>query len=338
MPRIFVITPAPAGCHNGNRATAERWASRFWELGCDTKIAQSWHGDPTDVLVALHATRSADSIARFHTERAGAPIVVALTGTDLYVDLPESADALRSIELATRLVTLQPLAVARVPAAHRSKVRVIYQSAEPLSRAARNGHDGFQVCLLAHLRPVKDPLRTALAVRALPRESRISIVHAGAPLDSTLAEQARREQRVNPRYRWLGDVPPLDARQLLAESQLLAVTSLSEGGANVVTEAIASGVPIISSRIAGSIGLLGEDYPGYYPVGDTAALGALLQRVEGDTQFREQLRQRCVALTPITRADRERDSWGRLLRELGYDGSSVNRVHSAVPSRGKTDA
>lgn len=324
------MTPAPPGSHSGNRATAERWARRLVELGYDSRVTQAWSGEPADVLVALHATRSFASVERFHRQRPDAPIVVALTGTDLYVDLPKSAETLRSIQLATRLVTLQPLAVESVPTPYRAKVHVIYQSAEASARQPLEERTRFQVCVLAHLRPVKDPLRAAIAVRALPSESRVTVAHAGAPLDPALAEHARSEQRVNPRYRWFGDLAPADARRLLTESQILAVTSLSEGGANVVTEAIASGVPVVSSRIAGSVGLLGHDYPGYYPARDTAALCALLRRVEGDRRFCEELGARCEALRPLTRADRERESWRVLLSGVGCDrgaGESPMELH-----------
>jgi glycosyltransferase involved in cell wall biosynthesis len=78
------------------------------------------------------------------------------------------------------------------------------------------------------------------------------------------------------RYGWRGAVPRTEALAVLARSRLLALTSLQEGGANVVSEALAAGVPIVSSAIPGSIGLLGADYPGYFPVGDTEALATVL--------------------------------------------------------------
>jgi integrase len=48
----------------------------------------------------------------------------------------------------------------------------------------------------------------------------------------------------------------------------------ARGGADAVSEAIACSVPVISSRISGSIGLLGEEYPGDFPVGDPRALSS----------------------------------------------------------------
>ncbi len=313
--RIHVVTPAPAGSHHGNRTTAVRWEKLLTELGHEVNVAQEWNGEECDLVVALHARRSYLSIERFRRARASAPLVVALTGTDLYADLETSAEARSSLELASRLVVLQPLGIDALPQHARSKARVIYQSAEP-PHPEPPEQQTFQVCVLAHLRPVKDPLRTAFAVRALPASSSIQVAHAGAAMSPEMAEEAQAEQRGNPRYRWLGDLPQAEALQLLARSRLLALTSKLEGGANVVTEAVAASVPVIASRIAGSLGLLGADYPGCFPVGDTPALGALLLRAESDGTFYRELAQRCAALKPLVDPARERESWKSLLAEL----------------------
>ena len=105
--------------------------------------------------------------------------------------------------------------------------------------------------------------------------------HAGAALDQELGEQARKETETNPRYRWLGPLPFERARELLASSRLMVLSSRDEGGANVVSEAIVDGVPVLSTDISGSRGLLGDDYPGYYPVGDDEGLASLLLRARG---------------------------------------------------------
>jgi glycosyltransferase involved in cell wall biosynthesis len=131
-----------------------------------------------------------------------------------------------------------------------------------------------------------------------------------------MAKQARQEAAINPRYRWLGDVPHWKAMRVLARCRLLVLTSQLEGGANAISEAVAASVPVVSSRIAGSIGLLGEDYPGYFPVGDTQALFLLLERAEMDINFYETLRSWCARLKPLIDPARERQSWKEMLREL----------------------
>ena len=69
-----------------------------------------------------------------------------------------------------------------------------------------------------------------------------------------------------------------------------------EGGANVIVEAITSGVPVIASFVSGNIGMLGDDYPGYFPLGDSAACAALMSRAETDASFYARLCRASKAL------------------------------------------
>jgi len=314
--KIALITPAPAEVHTGNRTTADRWARLLSELGHQVSIGKDWSGNECDLLIALHARRSFPAIQRFRQVRPRAPLIVALTGTDLYGDLENSAEAMCSLELASRIVILQELGAEAVPESARQKVRVIYQSAERPSPPPRREESCFQVCVLAHLRPVKDPLRAAYAVRDLPTSSRIQVKHAGAMLDPEFAAQVEAEQRANPRYHWMGPLSHENSMDLLARSHLLVLTSRLEGGANVVSEAIAVGTPVISSLIPGSTGILGADYPGYFPAGDSAALRKQLQRAESDDAFYRSLQEWAARLQPLVSATRERETWANLLTEL----------------------
>lgn len=314
--KIALVTPAPAQVHTGNRTTAERWVRLLGELGNQVSMRQEWDGEECDLLIALHARRSFPSVQRFRRERPLAPLVVALTGTDLYNDLETHAEAARALDLASRIVVLQALGARTVPETARGKVRVIYQSAERPSPLPPREESCFQVCVLAHLRAVKDPLRPAYAVRELPVSSRIQVRHAGAMLDPALAGPVEAEQRTNPRYRWLGPLEHEQAVDLLARSHLLVLASNHEGGANVVSEAIAASVPVISSLIPGSVGILGTDYPGYFPVGDSAALREQLLRAESGDGFYGQLQQGVARLQPLVSPAQERREWEALLAEL----------------------
>jgi hypothetical protein len=75
-------------------------------------------------------------------------------------------------------------------------------------------------------------------------------------------------------------------------------------------------VPVLSSRISGSIGMLGPDYPGYFEVGDTKGLAALLARAEDEPSFLADLRRRGRSLARLVSPAREREGWRRLLREM----------------------
>lgn len=319
--KIVLVTPASARSRSGNRVTALRWSRILKGLGHRVHIAQEYTEGHYDLLIALHARRSFRSIERFRLRCPDAPRIVALTGTDLYHDIRSDSSARRALEWASRLVLLQPLGIRTLPRALRSKASVIYQSVAVSNGTRRltKVRRTFRVCVLAHLRPVKDPFRAAEAARLLPVSSRVQIIQLGAALTPDMARAARAMESSNPRYRWLGDVPRGRALRMLARSRLLALTSRMEGGANVISEALAASVPIVSSRIDGSIGLLGPDYPGLFPPGDTRALAKLFARAETDVRFYATLLNRCDALKPLIHPDRERQSWKKLLREVGSE-------------------
>lgn len=327
--KVLIVTPAPRRSRYGNRVTALRWARILRRLGHHVGIAQEYTGQSCDVLVALHARRSASSVERFRAQRGAVPLILALTGTDVYTDIRTSDAARRALERADRLVVLQPLAIEELPAPLRHKARVIYQSAAAPDGPVRPDADAFEVCVLAHLRPVKDPFRAAQAARLLPPPSRIRVLHLGAALSAQMEEQARAEQAANPRYRWLDELPHRRALQVLARSRLLVLTSLQEGGANALSEALACRVPVISSRIAGSMGILGANYPGYFPAGDTAALASLLSRAETDAHFYGELTRHCERLAPLVDPRRESESWAALLKELEPSSPRASTPHSA---------
>jgi putative glycosyltransferase (TIGR04348 family) len=314
--RIRLITPAPPRSRTGNRATAARWGHILRDLGHRVEVSVDYQGESADLMVALHAWRSADAIARFAETHPGRPLVVTLTGTDAYRFIHSDPEpTLRSIALADRLVGLHERIADTVPPEHRAKVRVIYQSALPIPRRTP-ARRGFLVCVAGHLREEKDPLRPAYAVRDLPPASRLRVDQYGMAHSPEWATAATAEMAANPRYRWHGEVSHGRLRKVYACAHLLALPSRMEGGANVISEAVVAGLPVIASSIPGSIGLLGEEYPGFYPVEDTEALRALLLRAESDPVLYRDLETACAARGELFTPERERAGWEDLLREL----------------------
>lgn len=315
--RVFIACPAPPQSRKGNRVSAARWTELLRQAGHRVTVDQLYADQNCDVMVALHARRSYPAIRAYRRTCPGGPLIVVLTGTDLYRDIHTHRQAQQSLMWADSLVVLQRLGIRELPARLRTKAQVIYQSAVPLVSPPPKNEDVFEVCVLGHLRYEKDPLRAALALRRLPRDSRVRVLHAGEALTAGWTRRARQAEARDPRYRWLGEIPRLQARRLLARSRCMVLGSRMEGGANVISEAIAEGVPVLASRIPGSVGLLGDRYPGYFPVADTAALARLMHRVETDPVFYSRLEEWCRRLTPLVDPIRERTAWDRLLKEVG---------------------
>ena len=313
--KIALVTPAAAGTRHGNRNTAARWALFLRELGHSVAVSLSWDGRRADALIALHARRSHESVVRYARAYPQLPLVLVLTGTDLYRDIRTSAAARLSLQLATRLVVLQEQGPTELAAALRRKVRVIYQSCRTVTPPAPLARR-FEVIVSGHLRAEKDSFRCAAALRHLPPASRIAVTHMGGARDRALEHEALRWTAREARYRWLGSVPHAQALRTLARGRLMVISSRMEGGANVVSEALAHGVPVIASRIPGNIGMLGRDYAGYYALGNERALARLLWRAESDPDYYRLLKAQCRARRHLVTVSRERDSLRRLLAEF----------------------
>ena len=237
-------------------------------------------------MVALHARRSHPAIAAWHDEHPDRPLVVALTGTDLYRDLPGGdAATVASMTWADRLVVLQDDARLHVPTALRDKVRVVYQSARTLVPWARKRADRLHCVLVAHLRDEKDPATAFGAWWRLAGNVDATLTIVGAALDPALGRAARDLAAVDSRVQWLGPRAHPWTRQAIKRAHLLIVPSRMEGGANVVVEAVTCGTPVLASRMSGNVGMLGADYPGYFPVGGAAELAALVARAARDRSF-----------------------------------------------------
>lgn len=305
--RIAIITPAAAHARSGNRNTASRWAKLLRELGHRVTVERDWSGGDADVMIALHAKKSHGSIARFAGRAAGRPLIVALTGTDLYRDILSDDDARDSLRLATRFIVLQELGAAALAAPLRPKVHVVYQSARKVPRQPHLA-SCFEVLVSGHLRIEKDPFRAAAALRHLSPESRIRVTHIGAALSREMAAEARTWMAREPRYTWLGEVPHWRSLRMLARSRLLVMSSRLEGGANVVSEALVNGVPVVASRIPGNVGMLGAKYPGYYASGDERALAQLLARAETDRVYYRLLARLCSARAELIDPRREQQA------------------------------
>jgi len=310
-PRVVIITPRSAASNAGNWHTAGRWA-RFLRARYRVAVSGQWDGTAADCLIALHARRSAASIQAFAAAHPEKPLIVVLTGTDLYRDIDNDRQARHSLDLATHLVVLNQLGANALPARLRSKTSVILQSARPL-QPRPHSEGRFTVAVVGHLRAEKDPQVVWDALAHVAPDVRLRVLHAGGALDANLGRKAAATARRDPRYEWLGDVPRAAARQLMRRAHVLLHPSVMEGGAQAVIEAVTAHTPVIASRIDGNSGLLGRDYPGIFAVGDARGAARLISRAAQERGFLRKLSRACERRAVLFAPARESRAVNRLV-------------------------
>jgi putative glycosyltransferase (TIGR04348 family) len=317
--RVLIISPATAAANNGNWHTAWRW-SQMLTPHFDVTIAQTWSGEPYDVMLALHARRSAEAIAQWaQTRGVGKGVGVVLTGTDLYRDIQTDASAQASLRHADQLVVLQECGSYALPQELHSKTRVIFQSMEVRDVQPKLS-DVLRVVMVGHLRDEKLPQTLFAAAHLLRGHSDIYIEHIGDALDPALGAQAITCMAGCPHYRWLGGLTHADTLQKIAQAHVLVHTSRMEGGAHAILEAVCSGTPVLASRIPGNVGMLGTDYAGYFALDDAQGLADLLLRCHAELNhangLHAQLLNQCTQRSPLFSPATEQAAVRALVNDL----------------------
>lgn len=336
---IWIVSPALADANNGNWQTARRWA-HFLRIRYRVTLTGQWPSSdsdsdsssdsslpsavlppgerrdphPPDLLIALHARRSAASLAAYASACPERPSVLILTGTDLYRDIATDSAAQQALRSASALVLLQPAGMAELPFDLRAKTGVIYQSA-PTLKAGPVPRRSFDVCMIGHLRSEKDPA-TFMRASTLIKPGRVRMIHIGGALDPELGALAQATEAATAHYRWLGALRHAQTRQRLKRCHLMAITSNMEGGANVIIEAVTSGVAVVASKISGNIGMLGDDYAGYFAPGDAAALAQLIEHCANDARFHALLQRQCALRAALFSPEAEQTALLKLMDNL----------------------
>jgi putative glycosyltransferase (TIGR04348 family) len=309
---VLIVSPSLADANNGNWHTAARWA-RLLRRHSRIAVAREWRGEDCDLLIALHARKSGASVAAYARAHPTRPLVVVLTGTDLYRDIRTDATAQASLAHATRLIVLQDEGPNELAPALRAKCHVVYQSAPALTPAPPPGRV-LRVLQVGHLRDEKDPATFLRAAARLADRPDVRFELVGEALDPALGRAAEARAAAQPSFRWTGGLPRADARQHIRAAHLLVSTSRMEGGAQVILEAARSGTAVLASRIPGNVGMLGARHGGWFALGDDAALAALVARAADDRAFLARLRTQTVARAPRFDPAAEEAALVRVLR------------------------
>ena len=323
-PLLCLVTPALADANNGNWQTARRWATML-AGHYRVRLSRQWPdaaedaAEEPEILLALHARRSAPSIAAWAAAKPGRPLIVALTGTDLYRDIHTDTAAQQSLQSASRLIVLQDQGARELPPELHPKCRVVFQSTT-LRRTLPKTTQHVRAVMVGHLRDEKWPQTLFEAARLLSPDEGILIDHLGAALDPALGELASATAAACPHYRWLGGLPHAAARSRIQRAHVLVHTSRMEGGSHAIMEAVRSGTPVLASRVSGNVGMLGVDYGGYFAPGDARALVALLRAcrrgIGSPANPLGALQAQCALRSPLFAPEAEQSALLTVIQEL----------------------
>ena len=313
---ILILYPDNKNVITGNLCSALQYQKILQGLGYSVDVDFKYTGQRAEVLIAINAAKKNSEIIEFKARNSNAKIVSVLSGTDIYPEPLEKT--IESMKLSNALVALQPDGLLKVPECHRGKTFLIYQSVESIINVSSPMEhiSEFRVTLIANIRSVKDPLVAPNACKLLSISSKIKIIHIGYCLERNLGVILSKESESNERYNWIGGLNELDTRETLSQSDVLLITSIDEGAGRVVGEAIELGVPIISTRNSGVLGLLGDNYEGYYPVSDSNLLSKMLMRAESDPNFLQSLYEQCQSKAHLFSPEVEKQSWSQLISKI----------------------
>lgn len=312
--KVCVASPYPLSELKGNSVTTDRIVAMLNEGGIEARGAHGNDGELADILITLHAIKGAPAVFDFKKKTPKGKVIILLTGTDIYQGLPEGSQIGEdALQLADRIVVPQEAAIQKLPEKVRGKTVVIRSSLDSIAVKATPSQSPFVISVVGHLRPVKRPFLTIETLAQYPEWSDLEVWQIGQALDEEMRKTAEFWMEEDKRYRWCGGLPRGESLALCAKSSLTINSSILEGGANSVLEAMTMGVPVLASRIEGNVGLLGDDYPGYFEEGEMAkALEAIMhQRVDLDEWSRLSADR-----LPLFSWVRESESWLELLRDL----------------------
>ena len=267
-----------------------------------------------DAQISLHALKTAAASAYFATHRSGR-LFIRLTGTDINGGFTKNpALSQRTIDLADKLVVTHPACLPQIPDHWRSKTVVIYPSVTMPELATISNPTSPLFTCIGHLRPVKAPHLIYAAIQKIP-QAKLMAASIGNAYDTTDGQQARLNTRQDTRYHWHTDCDRGTALAWMKASLATINSSISEGGANTVMEAIQLRVPVLATDIPGNRGFLGDDYDGYFETGQSDQLADLMRRCLEAPEFVERLKIQLDRQRPLFSAQRESEQLSKLVSE-----------------------
>ena len=313
---VLIHSPYPRQRSQGNAVTAKRMVNLLRDSGLAAALHE--RGDAplkAKCLIALNGRKGAEEIFKFLQRQPDNPVIALLTGTDVNHPEMEQPDSItrKALELSTAIVSLHDGFAHRIPKHLLEKTEVIYPSVmlpDPLDHSPSKPP---KVIIAGNFRAEKNPSLMMKAVREM-KESPLHFHAYGQGGD--YQRDLERTAAECPHFYFHG-VKEHDV--LLGEMQaahVLLNTSTQEGGANAICEAIALGLPVVASRIAGNMGMLGENYAGFFPVEEVTKLIEILGRAAKNHDFYQLLKEQIATRAPLFSHQRETEQWVNLIHRM----------------------
>jgi glycosyltransferase involved in cell wall biosynthesis len=253
-------------------------------LRYDRALAAHLRANPDIGLLHAHFGIPDAIIARRRAARTGIPYVVTLHGDDAFKVLPRADPIGRAVRRAVTeasAVICVSEAMARAVSAVVDVEPVVISNGydDALFRVSHLPRDGG-LLYVGNLVPTKNlPTLLRAYARVLPATAMPLTIVGDGPLRASLASLAR-TLGVPDRVRFLGVQGRREVADLMARAAALVLPSLSEGWGVVIAESLASGTPVVASRVGGVPEILGSDDGGILVApGDEDALAAGLAAI-----------------------------------------------------------
>ena len=310
---ILITSAYPLSSPKGNSITAKRISTLLSQAGHTADAINTDMPPPADVMIALHATKTLAASKRFKVESPNGKLIIYLTGTDLYREQANNnLEFTEALILADALVVGQNASLKSIPADYQSKSHFVPASVllPPLKKVPPPPSPSL--ALIGHLRPVKNPFLINMALKELDA-LKLDVFTLGAALEPSMLANVKTWQLADPRFHWLDDIPYAETLSWIQQVDFTLNTSHSEGGSNAVAESIVLGTPVLASKIEGNIGMLGDDYLGYFEPNNPSSLVKLIRRSITNSSFHQTLLQQITELQKNFLPEKEIEAWLKLL-------------------------
>ena len=135
------------------------------------------------------------------------------------------------------------------------------------------------------------------------------IKHAKLRLVGSWHLSAARQKSLPPQVEWIGPVSRDRLREYYRDADIFAFPTFFEGRALVIGEALASGLPVLSTRASGADDLIDDACGRLVPIGNLEALVECLRWFDKN-------RGQLAAMSRAARVQAERCNWGNYRRSV----------------------